>query len=136
MGLSFSKESVRVIKKKTSKHNSDFYCLNCFCYFATENKCKSHKKVSEHKGFCNVVMPSKVNKILEFNQYRKAAKAPFIIYADFECSIKKYVGCKNNPENSSATKLGKHILSGFSMSTISSFKSIENNYDVYIIKTA
>ena len=67
MGLSFSKESVRVIKKKTSKHNSDFYCLNCFCYFATENKCKSHKKVSEHNGFCNVVMPSKVNKILEFN---------------------------------------------------------------------
>ena len=136
MELSFSKESVRVIKKKTPKHRSDFYCLNCLCYVATENKCKFHKKVCQHKDFCNVVVPSKVTKILEFNQNRKADKAPFIIYTDFECSIEIFVGCKNNPENSSTTKLGKHILSGFSMSTISSFKSIENNYDVYIIKTA
>ena len=27
-------------------------------------------------------------------------------------------GCKNNPENSFTTKVGKHIPSGFSMSTI------------------
>ena len=28
-------------------------------------------------------------------------------------------------------KVGKHILSGFSMSTILSFKDIENKHDVY-----
>ena len=38
--------------------------------------------------------------------------------------------CKNN-QNSFTTKVGKHIPSGFSMSTISLFKSIENKYDVY-----
>ena len=37
----------------------------------------------------------------------------------------------NNPENSSTTKVGKHIPSSFSMPTISSFKSIENKHDVY-----
>ena len=40
-------------------------------------------------------------------------------------------GCKNNPEKSSTTKVSKHIPSGFSMSAISSFRSIENKYDVY-----
>ena len=40
-------------------------------------------------------------------------------------------GCKNNPENSSTTKESKQIQSGFSMSTLSSFKSIENRHDVH-----
>ena len=39
--------------------------------------------------------------------------------------------CKNNPENSSTTKVSEHIPSRFSMSTILSFRSIENNHDVY-----
>ena len=76
-------------------------------------------------------MPSEDTKILEFNQYQKPDKALFIIYADLECLIEKTEGCKNNPENSFTTKVGKHILSGSSMPTISSFKSIENKHDVY-----
>ena len=44
---------------------------------------------------------------------------------------RKIDGCKNNPVNSSTAKVSEHIPSGFSMSTISSFKSIENNYDIY-----
>ena len=40
-------------------------------------------------------------------------------------------GCKNSSENSSTAKVSEHIPSGFSMSTISSFRSIENKYDVY-----
>ena len=39
-------------------------------------------------------------------------------------------GCKSNPENSSATKVTNHISSAFSMSTISSFRSIQNRHDV------
>ena len=75
-------------------------------------------------------MFSKDTKILEFNQYQKSDKAQFIISADFECLIEKIEACKNNPENSSTTKVGKHIPSAFSMSTILSFKSIENKNDV------
>ena len=39
--------------------------------------------------------------------------------------------CKNNPENSSTANVGEHIPSGFSISTISSFKDIENKHYVY-----
>ena len=48
--------------------------------------------------------------------------------------IEKIDGCKNNPERSSLTKVGKHVPLGFLMSTISSFKSIENNHYVYRVK--
>ena len=74
-------------------------------------------------------MPSKDTEILEFNQYLEYNQ-----YQDLECIIENIDGCKNNPENSYTAKLSKHILSGFSMSTISSFRSTENKQDVYIGK--
>ena len=85
----------------------------------------------KNKDFCNVIMPSEDTKILKFNQYQKSDKAPFIIYANRECIIEKIDGCKNNPENSSTTKVSEHIPSDFSMSTIFSFRSIENKHDAY-----
>ena len=42
----------------TSKHHGDFHCLNCLHSFRTENKLKSHEKVSKNKDFCGIVMPS------------------------------------------------------------------------------
>ena len=107
----------------TSKHYRDFYCLNCLHSFRTQNKLELHKKVRENKDLCNVIMPSEDTKMLEFNQLS-------IMYADLKCIIEKTDGCKNNPENSSTTKVSKHIPLGFSMSTISSFKSVENKHDV------
>ena len=61
-------------------------------------------------------MPSDDTKILEFNQYQKSDKAPFIIYADLDCIIENIDRCKNDPKNSSAKKVSEHIPSGFSMS--------------------
>ena len=71
-------------------------------------------------------MPSDDNKILKFSQYEKSGKPPFVIYTDPECITQKIDRCKNNTENSFTTKLSEHILSYFSMSTISSFRNIEN----------
>ena len=78
-----------------------------------QKKVESHKKLCENKDFCNIVMSSDNTKILEFNQYKKTDKAPFIIYADPECLIEKIDGCKNNPEKSYTTKAHEHTPSGF-----------------------
>ena len=121
-----------LLRGNTSKHHSNFYCLNCLHSFETENKRESHKKVCKNKDFCGTVMSSEGTKILELNQYQKSDKALFTIYAYLECLREKIDGCKNNPENTSATKLGKYYPSGFSICTISSFKSIGNKHDVYI----
>ena len=64
------------------------------------------------------MMSSEDTKMLAFNQYQKSDKVPSNIYADLECLIEKIDGCKNNPENLSTKKVGKHIPSGFSMSTL------------------
>ena len=58
-------------------------------------------------------MPSEKDNILEFNQYMESDKMPYIIYADIESLIKKIDGFANNPENSSATKIGEHIPCGY-----------------------
>ena len=76
-------------------------------------------------------MPSEETKLLEFNQYQKSNKAPFIIYAELECLIEKVDRWKNDPKKSPTTKVSEHIPSGFSISTIWSFKSIENKHDIY-----
>ena len=105
--------------------------MNCLHSFKTKSKLQSHKKVCKNKDFSSVIMPSEDTKILEFNRYKKSDKVPFTIYADLECITEKIDGCINNHENSSTTKVSEHILWCFSMSTISSFKSIENKHDVY-----
>ena len=47
------------------------------------------KKFVKTKIFCGIVMPSENDNILEFNQYLKLDKMPYIIYADIESLIKK-----------------------------------------------
>ena len=131
MSLSCGKKVSALLRVITSKNNCNFYCLNCLCSFRTNKKLESHKRVFENKTFCNVIMPSEDIKKLEFKQYQKSDKAPFIVYVDLECIIEKTDGCKNNPEFLSTTKVSEHIPLGFSMSTISSFRSIENKHDVY-----
>ena len=66
----------------TSKHDGDFYCLNCFRSYATENKLKKHKNVCENHDYCYVEMSQEDTKILKYNQGEKSMKVPFTIYAD------------------------------------------------------
>ena len=47
-----------LLKRITSKHNGEFYCLNCLHSFRRENKLKSHEKICKNKHFCGVAMPS------------------------------------------------------------------------------
>ena len=60
-----------------------------FILLQQKKKRECHKKVCENKDFCNIFMPFKDTKILEFHQYQKSHKASFIIYVDFICLIEK-----------------------------------------------
>ena len=62
---------------KISKRRGDFYCLNCLQFYCLncQTSLNHIKKVCENKYFCNVIVPSKNTKILEFNQYQKFDKA-------------------------------------------------------------
>ena len=60
-------------------------------------------------------MPFEDTRILEFNQYQKPNKEPFIIKVDLGCITEKIDERKNDSEDS----------------TISLFRSIENKHEVY-----
>ena len=48
----------------TSKHEGEFYCLNCFHWYSTKDKFKKHKNVCENHDYCYVeIMPKEENKI-------------------------------------------------------------------------
>ena len=50
------------------------------------------------------------SKILDFDEYQKSYKAPFIMYPGLECLIEKIDGCKNNPENSLEIRVGVYNI--------------------------
>ena len=58
----------------TSKHEGDFYCLNCFHSYKTKDKLKKHENVCKNHDYCYVKMPIEVNKMLKY----------IIYYADVE----------------------------------------------------
>ena len=82
-------------------------------------------EVYQSKNFCSIVSSLEDSQTLEFNQYQKSDKAPFITNADHEFVIEKIDGCKNNPQNSFTTKVSENIPSDFSMFMISSFKELK-----------
>ena len=67
MALSCGKNLSKLFRGITGNNNGDFYCLNCFQSYTTENKLKKHKKVCEGHDYCYVEMLEKDNKILKFN---------------------------------------------------------------------
>ena len=101
-----------------------------FILLEQKQELESHKRVCENKDFCNESMSPEDTKIIEFNQFKKSDRAPFIIYADLEWIMKKIDGCKNNPENSSTKKASEHIPLSFSIAPISSFRSKQKKHNV------
>ena len=79
-------------------------------------------------------MPSQDTKILEFNKNQKIDKVPFIIDSDLESLIEKIDGCKTILKTLLQWKVSEHISSGFFISAISLFKSIEHKHDVCRVK--
>ena len=118
-----------LFREITGNNHGDFYYLNSFQSYTTENKTKNDKNVCENHYYCYVEMPEDYNKILKYNQEEKSMKVPFIIYDDLECLLEKMNTCHNNPEKSSATKINKHMLSGYSLFTHYSFDTKKNKLD-------
>ena len=78
-----------LLQGKSSNHYGDFYCLNCFNSYTSKNKLKEHEEICNNHDSYRIEMPKLVEKILKCNPGEKSLKAPFAIYLDFECLLKK-----------------------------------------------
>ena len=72
----------------TSNDHGDFYCLNCFHSYKTNNKLKKHERVCNNDDYCRVDMPKEheKNKILT---WKKVIKSSIYNLCGFRISIKK-----------------------------------------------
>ena len=71
------------------KHDSstNYYCPFCMNAFRDEEKCNVHQEICREKDPVRVKFPR--NDYLEFKHHKYMLKAPFTMYADFECMIEK-----------------------------------------------
>ena len=118
-----------LLQGNSSNHEGDFYCLNCFNSYTTKNKLKEHEEICNNHDSCHIEMPKWVEKILKYNPGEKSLKAPFAIYLDLECLLKKEQSCQNSPENLYTEKKAKHEPSGWAMFTKCSFDEAEDKLD-------
>ena len=93
-----------LLRRITSYHYGDFYCLNCFHPYTTKGKLRKHERICSNHDFCHLKMLDESNKILKYVPGEKSLKVPFIIYADLECLFRKLNICRNNPEKSYTEK--------------------------------
>ena len=107
-----------LLRRITSTHKEDFYCLNCFHSYRTRNKLEALKKICQNHDYCH--------NIIKYNHGEKSMKLPFVIYADLECLLEKMSTCINNPNESSTTEINKHTPSGYSLFTHCSFDESKN----------
>ena len=57
----------RLFRGITSNNNEDYYCLNCFHSYRTNNMLKKHETLCSKNDYCHVKMPKEENKILKYN---------------------------------------------------------------------
>ena len=120
-----------LLRRITSNHNGDFYCLNCFHPYTTEKKLRKHERICNDHKFYHLKMPDEDNKILKYIPGEKSLKVPFTIYADLECLLRKINTCQNNPEKSYTEKKAKNKPSGYSLVTCCSFDKSKNEQKYY-----
>ena len=66
----------------TSNHNGNFYYLNCFYSYTTEEKLRKQKKICENREFCYLKMPDEDNKTLKYIPGKNSLRVPFTIYSN------------------------------------------------------
>ena len=63
--------------------------------------------------------------------FLRILKAPFIVYTDLECLLKKILSCQNNLENSYKETKAKHKPSGYTSCSICSFNDTKSKHYFY-----
>ena len=95
--------------KNNRKH---YFCLRCLNPFWCQESLNRHQEYCNEYEGVKIELPEK-GTMLTFKNYHKQEKVPFIVYADFESSIKSLHSCDPNPESSYTKQYQKHEPSSF-----------------------
>ena len=78
-----------LLAKKPSSYNGDLYCLGCFNSYTTENRLKEHEEICNKHDRCRIEMLKFNGRIIKYTHGEKSLRAPFALYLDLECLLKK-----------------------------------------------
>ena len=102
------KDLSKLLSKQISNHNGKrFICIRCFNCFRLESAFKKHEEICKNIDFIKTLVP-KPETFIEFKNYKKMIKVPFVIYADFETINKKKYQCNYCSELFDNPKIENH----------------------------
>lgn len=116
----YIKNMSRLVHSQVNHHDGRLHqCFGCFLTFKSKEKLEKHIE-KEDCAKTIVQMPEKGSTI-KFKDVEKQRKAPFAIYADFECLLQPNNTCLPNPSLSSTTTIATHIPCSFAYQIVNSF---------------
>ena len=103
------KNQSRLLSSQASKHKEkSYFCDRCLNPFGCE------KSLNTHLEYCSNYEGVKIkNAMLDFKNYHRMEKVPFVVYADFECFIKPIQTCEPNPKKIFTKQYQKHEPASF-----------------------
>ncbi|XP_070170406.1 uncharacterized protein [Polyergus mexicanus] len=73
----------------SGRRHKSHICDRCMHYFRTSDKLSAHSVDCGRMNECAIVLRTKDDKWLEFRNYNRKERLPFVVYADLECVLKK-----------------------------------------------
>ena len=132
--------NVMITKKGESTHYSLVKRLKALLYDQNRHNDSKHfcerrgkgysrkDLLERHKPECKGLLksPTRIETLKEgenkmsFTNHHKQMKVPYVVYADFECILRKEQGCEPSPEASFTVKTENHMPCGFSYTAVRS----------------
>ncbi|KAL6421226.1 hypothetical protein ACFW04_013650 [Cataglyphis niger] len=69
----------------SARRHKTHICDRCMHYFRTSDKLLAHSENCE----CAIVFPTEEDKWLNFNNYERKERVPFVVYTDLECALER-----------------------------------------------
>ena len=111
----------RLLSNQINNHKRKrYFCVSCLNSFQTKESLKTHQEYCLKNECVKTVLPDgkQIKDTLEFENYQRMHKVPFVIYADFEAYLKPV-------ENEKTGEYQKHEPSGFCFIV----KSFDDKFD-------
>ena len=101
---------------QSKNSNSKHFCERCLHGYSRRDLLERHKPECKGllKSATRTEMPKAGENKMAFKNFYKQMKAPYAVYADFECILKKIATCEPNNKKSFTVKTEKHEPCGFS----------------------
>ena len=90
-----------------SNEHKRYYCYYCLNSFKTEEVLGNHQEYCHNNEAVKIEFP-KNNLHVNFKNFERSMKVPFVIYADFECFTEDINTCHPNPQYSYTKQYQKH----------------------------